>query len=304
MYRRYMNISPGDLFAKLQSPSYHRPPCKSVPQSFCGKNIGPTSFLVTVSAMNVVKRLVGRKRDVENCRRPYAKRIDLSYRPSALITSTVFDNDDIFSAVASALIFKHDTEGLSERDSINATIFTATEREAFLESVDLRNANMYLHQDEELKDMTPVDELVQQIRSIFGKELQSMWRESILSTEASSSAAADIHWDDMRNVPTPLKTPKNLQLSPVQTSCKSSNTLSMKSSGRQRRRSFFPDACDQARCKARIRIDFKFKNASNAQPVKSLHLDGFSNPELLQAYIPPSSPLHVSSNRLVIPVAT
>jgi hypothetical protein len=222
-----------------------------------------------------------------------------------LITSTVFDHDDIFSAVATALIFKHETEGLSERDSINATIFTATEREAFLESVDLRNANMYLHQDEELKDMTPVDELVQQIRSVFGKELQSMWRESILSTEASSSAAAEIHKDNMRNVPTPLKTPKNIQLSPVQTSCKSANTLSMKSSGRQRRRSFFPDACDQARSKARrIRIDFKFKNASDAQPVKSLHLDGFSNPEPLQAYIPPSSPLQVFSNRLVIPVAS
>lgn len=223
----------------------------------------------------------------------------MSYRPSALITSTVFDNDDIFAAVANALIFKYETEGLPERDSINATIFTATEREAFLESLDLRNANIYLHQDEELKDMTPVDELVQKIRLIFGKELQSMWRDSMLSADASSSVSKD----GARHIPTPLKTPKNLQLSPVQTSRRSSNTLSTKSSGRQRRRAFFPDACDQARCKARIRIDFKFKNAVNAQPIKSLQLDGISNPEPLHAYIPPSSPLHALSNRLVSPVA-
>eukprot|EP00980_Cylindrotheca_fusiformis_P014724 scaffold4009_cov124-Cylindrotheca_fusiformis.AAC.4 len=254
--------------------------------------------------MNVVKKLVASKRCVEDRFRQHGKRTELSYRPPKLITSTVFDNDDIFSAVANALIFKYETEGLSERDSINATIFTATEREAFLESLDLRNANIYLNHDEELMDMAPVDELVRKTRSIFGKELQSMWRENKLSLDASSAKQEEEPKDSSQSIPTPLKTPKNLRLSPVQTSQQSSNTFSTKSSGLQRRRSFFPDACDQARCKTRIRIDFKFQGAvGNAQPVKSLQLDGISNPQPLQQYIPPSSPLHATSIRVVSPVA-
>ena len=165
---------------------------------------------------------------------------------------------------------------------------------------------MYLHQDDELESATPVGELVKKVRSTFGPELQSMWRESVLEKE-SASELGEQHVVENRdelgsNIPTPLKTPKNLQLSPVQTSISQGNMLSAKSSGRQRRRSFFPDASDNARCRARIRIDFKLRNEADAQPVKSLQLDGFFNPEPVREYVPPSSPLCANSTKLVEPV--
>lgn len=257
--------------------------------------------------MNVVKNFVGRKRDEAFGKCRMSKRGEHGYRPSKLVTSTIFDNDDIFSAVANALIYKHEIEELSERDAINATIFTSTEREAFLESLDLRNANLYLHQDEELESATPVGELVKKVRATFGPELQSMWRESVMEKESASELGeqhvAEKRDDGGSNIPTPLKTPKNLQLSPVQTSISQGNVLSTKSSGRQRRRSFFPDASDHVRCRARIRIDFKLRNAADAQPVKSLQLDGFSNPEPVREYVPPSSPLCSKSAKLVEPVS-
>lgn len=256
--------------------------------------------------MNVIKNFVGRKRDETFEISRMSERRVHCYRPSKLVTSTVFDNDDIFSAVANALIYKHEIEELSERDAINATIFTATEREAFLESLDLRNANLYLHQDEELDGATPVGELVKKVLTTFGPELRSMWRQSVMEQESvSESSCHDIEKTDesQGNIPTPLKTPKNLQLSPIETSVSQGNVLSAKSSGRQRRRSFFPDACDNARCRARIRIDFKLRNAAEAQPVKSLQLDGISNPEPLREYIPPSSPLCANSTKLVEPVS-
>ncbi|CAJ1920065.1 unnamed protein product [Cylindrotheca closterium] len=251
--------------------------------------------------MNVVKKFVGRKRDEASANSRISKRGGHCYRPSKLVTSTIFDNDDIFSAVANALIYKHEEEELSVRDAINATIFTSTEREAFLESIDLRNANMYLHQDEELENATPVGELAKKVRTIFSPELQSMWRESTLEREGVFENTDQYYEKPSAesgggNIPTPLKTPKNLHLSPVQTSVSKGNVLSAKSSGRQRRRSFFPDTSDHARCRARIRIDFKLRNAADAQPVSSLQLDGFSNPEPLREYIPPSSPLCSVSN--------
>ncbi|KAL3944191.1 MAG: hypothetical protein SGBAC_001748 [Bacillariaceae sp.] len=256
--------------------------------------------------MNVVKKFVGRKWDEESLNYRISKRDEHCYRPSKLVTSTVFDNDEIFSAVANALIYKNEVEGHSERDAINATIFTSTEREAFLESLDLRNANMYLHQDEELEGATPVGELVKKVRNTFGPELQSMWRESALEKEGVSEFThqhVEKSSESGGHIPTPLKTPKNLRLSPVQTSASKGNVLSAKSSGRQRRRSFFPDASDNARGRGRIRIDFKLRNAADAQPVKSLQLDGFSNPEPLREYIPPSSPLRAEISKLVEPVS-
>jgi hypothetical protein len=240
--------------------------------------------------MNVVKKLVGRKRDAvaeASCRRSQQKRKAFSYRPSALVTVTVFDNDEIFSAVANTLIFNYENEGLSERDAINATIFTATEREAFLESLDLRHATIYLHQDEELAEGSPVSDLVIKVQSIFGKSLRSMWRDNMLNTESINHVEDNNEGTPPSRYTRPLKTPKNLH-SPIITSSKSSNVLS---DNIKKRRTFFPDACEQPRSRTRIRIDFKLSNASNAQPVNSLQLDGFSNAEPLGAYIPPRSPI-------------
>lgn len=212
------------------------------------------------------------------------------YRPSALVTSTIFDNDEIFSAVAKALIFKHEVEGLSEEDSIKATLFTSEEKRAFLESLDLRNSTLSFQQDEELNDLSPINELMRKTRSIFGKTLQSLWQDST-SPSVTVSEENVITSEENHKYQLPLKTPKNLH-SPIKTSCNVSNVLSHKSSGRQRRRAFFPDTCDQERSRPRMRLDF---NLSNFMPAKSLHLDGFSNPESLCAYIPPSSPISCSN---------
>lgn len=218
------------------------------------------------------------------------------YRPSALVTSTIFDNDDVFSAVAKALLFQHETEGYSEEDAIKSTLLTSEEQRAFLESLDLRNATMYLHQDEELNDLTPVNELVKQARFIFGKTLQSLWRDSMVRSEISSvEDSSTLVSDEIHEYHRPLKTPKNLHSPIITTTTSSSSTKSPSSSNKlsqkRRRRSFFPDPCDQARGRARMRIDFNF--SKGAKQVKTLTLEGFSNPQSISSYIPPSSPINI-----------
>jgi hypothetical protein len=243
--------------------------------------------------MEVLKKLVGRRNTVgneESCYHQHVKCARPSFRPPSLVTSTAFDNDETFAIVAKAMLFRYENEGLSERAAVNATLLTAEEKRAFLEALDLRNTTMHFHDLEDMED-SPVNEIVLRTRAIFGQTLKSMWRESIIIPGYSASPSirnGELDCDEYRP---PLKTPKNRHFSPIRPSSSLSNNTSSskislplnnsKSSGKQRRRRFFPDSDQQPRCRTRIRIDFKL---SGTEPVQSLQLDGLSQ----GAYAPPS----------------
>lgn len=211
-----------------------------------------------------------------------------SYRPPALITSTAFDNDETFATVAKALLFRYEQREMSERDAINETLVTSEEKRAFMEALDLRHAAMFLNQDEELEEGL-VNDLVQRTRCIFGASLKQLWRESIVPDSESESEFPSCEEEfvlgiDGHEYRQPLKTPKNLH-SPITSSTMDSLPLALrpKSSGKSRRRTFFPDSAEQPRVRSRIRLDFNF---SGAQQVESLVLDGLAPP--LGSYAPPS----------------
>jgi hypothetical protein len=239
--------------------------------------------------MDVLKKLVGRRNMVgseESCYRQKQTR-GLSYRPPALVTSNTFDTDETFATVAKALLFRYEHEGMSERDAINVTLVTSEEKRAFLESLDLRHATMFTNHEEDLEEAL-VNDLVQRTRYIFSGTLKLLWRESVVPDDGEPDTLSEeelVVGIDGHEYRRPLKTPKNLH-SPITSSksaSQSSLSLTLKSSGRQRRRRFFPDSSEQTRCRTRIRLDFKL---SGAQPVQSLQLDGLEPP--LGSYAPPS----------------
>lgn len=247
--------------------------------------------------MQLFKKCVGRRNMVaseESCYQHQVKKVggSSSYRPPALVTSTEFDDDDIFAAVARAMLFRYENEGLNERDTINATLVTSEDKRTFLESLDLRNATMYINNDVDDLEDSPINEIVHMTRSIFGETLKLMWRECITGydghgVESDEDIVGDSH-DEYRHR---LKTPKNNLHSPIgflsAKSCSQSAyslSLQPKSSGRQRRR-FFSDSEQQPRCRTRIRLDFKL--SGTVEPVQSLQLDGVAAPPV-GAYDPPS----------------
>jgi hypothetical protein len=109
-----------------------------------------------------------------------------SYRPPALVTSTSFDSDERFMIVAKLLFFRYEKEGCSVKDAINATLTTSEEKQAFLESLDLRHATIQFQQDDEMIE-SPMDALVGTTRSIVVHELKRVWRQSILSGDETTN---------------------------------------------------------------------------------------------------------------------
>lgn len=217
-------------------------------------------------------------------------------RPPSVVTSTAFDDDDVFQAVARAMLFRFESEGLCERDAINFTLVTSEDKRGFLESLDLRSANMYINIDDMMLDAesSAINEIVEMTRATFGETLKLLWRESITGYDSQSSgilSEEDIaDDDDNTEYRQRLKTPKNnLHHSPIRKvlgeACSKdadNSSIKPKSSGRQRRR-FFPDI--EPRCRSRIRLDFKL--AICGEHVNSLQLDGQAMPSML-GYAPPS----------------
>lgn len=215
------------------------------------------------------------------------------YRPPSVVTSTLFDDDEVFQAVARAMLYRYEAEGLSEREAIDATLLTLEEKRGFLESLDFRTANMYAEGDEPEMESSTIMELVEMIRTTFGETLKLVWRESITGYDGQSSRSwmegEMVDDDDNHHYRHPLKTPKNLHspirraLGEASRTCEMSCMTKPKSSGRQRRR-FFPDIVEPPKCRSRIRLDFKL---TFGEQVSSLQLDGQPLPSLT-GYVPPS----------------
>lgn len=263
-----------------------------------------TTKTISLNTMEVLKKFVGRRNMVANeevcfMRKMGARSTNL-YRPPAVVTSTAFDDDDVFQAVARAMFIRYEVEGLSERDAINATLSTLEDKRGFMESLDLRSANMYSNCSEHEMETSALFEIVEMIRATFGETLKLLWRESITGYDRQSSGNLvedDMVTDDDNDYRYPLKTPKNLH-SPIRVVLSESTypretncTIKPKSSGRQRRR-FFPDITEPPRCRSRIRLDFKLPGG---EQVKSLQLDGQSMPSLV-GYAPPS-PISTANQR-------
>jgi hypothetical protein len=182
------------------------------------------------------------------------------------------------------MLFRFETEGLSERGAILATLQTAKEQRNFLESLDLRSSNMYSNVSEEEVKMVNMSAIVERVRSVFGESLRLLWRESVTGYDRQSLGIVPqdgmVDQRDDGEYPVPLTTPKDLY-SPIQSvAAAMSNACSLlpKSSGRQRRE-FFPDSSEKPRLRPRLLFQFK---VSGREQVNCLKLDGHL------PYTPPS----------------
>ena len=241
--------------------------------------------------MLIFKSLVGRRTTVAN-NDTSSKGMwnsSLEHRPPAVVTSTVFDDDNYFHSVAKSLLFRFESEGLTERGAILATLVTTEDKRSFLESLDLRSCNMYSNMGEGEVDFTGINETVERVRSTMGESLRLIWREAVTGYDQQSYGIlteGDVtvdHQIDDRPYHQPLKTPKNLY-SPIESiNAELNNTCSLmpKSSGRQRRQ-FFPDSSEQPRLRPRLRFEFKIGSREQANNLK---LDGQSSD---RGYTPPS----------------
>jgi hypothetical protein len=226
-----------------------------------------------------------------------------AYRPPSVVTSTEFDDDDVFQSVARALLLRHDMEGMCEREAINATLVTSEDKRGFLESLDLRSSTMYANIGDDELENSGINEILEMTRSTFGATLKLLWRESITGYDSQSSgilSEEDLDFADDNEYRHRLNTPKNLH-SPIRAvlteTCRSDSNCSIqpKSSGRQRRR-FFSDISEQPRSRSRIRLDFELSHGG--EQVKSLEFDGYSLPSKI-GYAPPS-PIATATMRVCI----
>jgi hypothetical protein len=114
---------------------------------------------------------------------------ELLSRPTPLVTSTYFDCDDTFKAIATAMLYRYEHEACSEREAINATLTTTEDKRSFLESLELRKVQIYNTMDEEdfelgttmtTGDCHSLSFIIQQTNNVFDRTLKDMWRASVL----------------------------------------------------------------------------------------------------------------------------
>jgi hypothetical protein len=171
--------------------------------------------------MQVLKTILGRRNMVANkepcCMGKLGSGSSSSYRPPSVVTSTEFDDDDVFQAVAQAMLYRQEMDGLCEREAINATLVTSEDKRGFLESLDLRSSNMYANIGDDELDNSGINEILEMTRSTFGATLKLLWRESITGYDSQSSgilSEEDIDSADDNEHRHRLNTPKNLH-SPI-----------------------------------------------------------------------------------------
>ena len=222
-------------------------------------------------------------------------------RPPPLKTSSTFDNDDAFAAVARAMLYRYENEGQSERDAVHATLITAAEKRAFLEALDLRNVEIYATEHQSELEENAFHRLVQRVTTIFGDTMREMWRESQCrdvnnESSACGRTAATLASSSNRYRKAP-PSPKNALQHKSSTVSAQSND-SENSAGSRNRRRFFPDSDSSRRCRTRIRFDWKL---TTPEPVQSLQLDGSledpPTPQRKSLYEPPS-PVESALRRL------
>ena len=224
-----------------------------------------------------------------------------SYRPTSLVTSTVFDNDDVFCTVAHAMLFRYENEGLNERDAICGVLVTAEQKRQFIDSMESRfmtTSNVTGHEEAMAED-SPANEIIGRFRFSLGDTLKELWRESdkmdFMTTEPSNSGSNNHAYQS------PLKTPKNTLHSPMKSSSDIAMSDDPQGGGRKhhgQRRRFFPDG-DQHNAAGRPAFRWDFHFSSGGQQVQSLQLDGLEHKTsgVLGSYSPPS-PISMASRVL------
>lgn len=137
-----------------------------------------------------------------------------------VMTSNRFDNDETFSKVARAMIFRHQQENMSERGVVEEILGKTDDLRAFIEVLDLKY--MAVTADGDVGD-DDLSEIVFKMRSIFDTTLKAMWQEieSVVSMEDQESRQQHrvemiVDADEYRQQHP--KTPKNLRMSPMRTS--------------------------------------------------------------------------------------
>ena len=143
--------------------------------------------------------------------------------PPSVITSTKFDNDQTFAIVARDMLYRYEHKNMTEREAIEATLSQLDDQCAFIQAMDLKH-NTVLH-DEYIssKDNDALSDIIIQTRSIFHRTLKLMWEEitsGIMNHDAvlksRNESLAEQSDDDRINIHP--KTPKNIRLSPIQSS--------------------------------------------------------------------------------------
>lgn len=248
-------------------------------------------------------------------------------RPPTVVTSTRFDDDEVFGVVARSMLFRLERDNMTEREAIQTTLASKEDRRAFLEALDLKYAcvmgkSFDDRMGEVESETSDFQDVVLRTRSAFASTLQWMWREStkdVLHSAIEPELTVD-HLNDYYNGPPP-KTPKNLVMSPVQCAYDRCSELAAKGSelassissaiqhpSKRRRRWFFAEANDESINtnpltainssigRGRFHFDFKLPSSSSgkARSVQSLSLDGAFGPMpsvRSREYAPPTSPI-------------
>ncbi|KAG7366141.1 hypothetical protein IV203_028811 [Nitzschia inconspicua] len=100
-------------------------------------------------------------------------------RTPTVVTSTQFDDDEVFVAVARAMLYHFEHEKMSERETIFTILPQKEDVRAFLEALEMKYASV-LHSDEYKEDLATLEmsEIVHQTWSIFLPTLRTVWKES------------------------------------------------------------------------------------------------------------------------------
>ncbi|VEU36600.1 unnamed protein product [Pseudo-nitzschia multistriata] len=152
----------------------------------------------------------------------------------AVVTSNKFESDQAFATVARTMLHRYEVEGASEREAIDAVLCTAEDKRAFIEALDSKHATLVradtdsFDGERNAMDDDAVSEIVHQTRSVFDAALKTMWREELASSAATPGRAerdAEAMIEQQRSDNDreyrrqhQPKTPKNLRMSPMQTS--------------------------------------------------------------------------------------
>lgn len=157
----------------------------------------------------------------------------------AVVTSNKFDSDEAFLMVSRNMMKRYESENMSEREAIHATLGKSEDKRAFIEALDLRYATL-LNASSDYADFNhttddAILEAVHQTRSIFDVTLKSMWREESVASSSpqgmteQESTFIDVDAmieqqrrddDDEHRRQHQPKAPKNLRMSPMQSSFK------------------------------------------------------------------------------------
>eukprot|EP00536_Pseudo-nitzschia_multiseries_P004665 jgi/Psemu1/237830/estExt_Genewise1.C_790032 len=157
-------------------------------------------------------------------------------------TSNKFDSDVSFSMIARKMLYCYENENMNEREVIRATLTKAEDKRAFIEALDLKYSTLLTANTDSSSGEYDADEamseVIHQIRSIFDATLKAMWREQEESSSSSSSTTKTEREATFKDVEAMAeqdrsnedhqeyrrhhrpKTPKNLRMSPMQTSFK------------------------------------------------------------------------------------